>query len=80
MNGRGAYPIENADYWIQYKVMPPKIYAFIHKHTDGTFTVFIDPRRSKEQQKKDLQHEIDHILNDDFYNDKSILEVEGRTQ
>lgn len=61
-------PIENADYFIRYMKLPPKIWAFVTPNDDGTYSVYLDPRRSREQQIEDYTHELNHILNDDLYN------------
>lgn len=61
-------PLEGCDYFIYYMEMPPKIWAFVQPNDDGTFSVFLDPRRSNSQQKCDLDHEIRHIIRDDLYN------------
>lgn len=69
-------PIENADYFIRYMTLPPKIWAFVTPNDDGTFSVYLDPRRSREQQIEDYTHELNHILNDDLYNGLPIYVVE----
>ena len=61
-------PIENCDYFIRYMQLPPKIWAFVHPNDDGTFVIFLDPRRSCEQQLEDYIHELWHIIRDDFCN------------
>ena len=71
-----VYPIEGADYFIRYETLPPKIYAFVCENSDGTFTIVLDPRRSREQQIEDYSHEIWHIIHDDFYNGLPIERVE----
>lgn len=43
---------------------------------DGTFSIYINSRRSWEAQRESFLHELRHILNDDFYNGKDIREVE----
>lgn len=68
--------IENCDYFIRYKTLPKGIYSFVTPNNDGTFGIYLDPRRTHEQQLEDCSHEIDHIVNDDFYNDRPIEEVE----
>jgi hypothetical protein len=70
--------IEGVDYFVRYIRLPPKAWAFVTPNNDGTFSVYLDPRRSKWQQKCDFDHEIQHILCDDFYNGKPIQEVEAR--
>lgn len=68
--------IEGTDYFIRYRIMLPGIYAFVMPNNDGTFSVYLDPRRDFYHRQKDLQHELDHILNDDFYNGLPITAVE----
>ena len=69
-------PIEECDYWIRYMELPPKIYAFVHPNDDGTYLIFLDPRRSRDQQIEDYIHELTHILSGDFYNGRPIQIVE----
>lgn len=71
------YPIEGADYWVRYMVLPPKIFAFVHANGDGTYIIVLDPRRSFEQQLDDWEHELWHIIHDDFYNGMPIQKVEA---
>lgn len=71
-------PLENCDYFVRYQQLPPKIWAFVTPNNDGTFTIVLDPRRSYSQQKCDLDHEIRHIIRDDFYNGRPIHEIERR--
>ena len=71
-----SLPIEGADYWVRYMELPPKIYAFVHPNDDGTYIIFLDPRRSRDQQIEDYIHELMHILNEDFYNELPIQIIE----
>ena len=68
--------IEGTDYFIRYRIMLPGINAFVMPNNDGTFSVYLDPRRDFYHRQKDLQHELDHIRNDDFYNGLPITAVE----
>lgn len=70
-------PIEECDYWIRYMELPPKIYAFVHPNDDGTYLIFLDPRRSRDQQIEDYIHELMHIMRGDFYNGAPIQIVEA---
>ena len=72
-----SYPLENADYFIALMPLPPKIYAFVRSNGDGTYTIYLDPNRSREQQIEDYIHELWHILRDDFYNGEPIQKVEN---
>ena len=70
-------PVENADYFIYYLNLPPKIYAFVMGNRDGTYSIFLDPRRSRDQQIDSYIHELWHIIRDDLDNDLPIWIVEA---
>lgn len=70
-------PLENCDYFIYYMNMPPKIYACVCENEDGTFTLYLDPRRDKLSQINDYEHELWHIIRDDFHNNLPIWIVES---
>lgn len=72
--------LENADFFVRYKQLPTGIFAFVTPNDDGTFSIFLDPRRSREQQLADYSHEIDHIVHDDFYSDKPVVVIEREMQ
>lgn len=57
--------------------MPPKIYAFVMLNSDGTFSIFLDPNRSHEQQLDDYEHELWHIIRDDLYSDLPVRLIEA---
>jgi len=69
--------IEGVDYFVRYMELPPGIFAFVTPNDDCTFSVYLDPRRSYEQQAEDIDHELRHILRDDFYNGLPICIVEA---
>ena len=69
-----------ADYFVRYMKLPPKIWAFITPNDDGTYSIYLDPRRSREQQIEDYIHELKHILDDDFYNGLPIYICEDYLQ
>ena len=70
-------PIEGADYFIRLKILPPKIFAFVRSNGDGTYTIYLDPRRDFEHKIDDYTHELWHILNDDIYNGRPLYVVES---
>ena len=45
---------------------------------DDGFSIYINSRLSEDQKRKALAHEVDHIENDDFYNDLPISEIEKK--
>lgn len=77
---RTVLPIEDADYFIKFMTMPPGIYAFVHPNDDGTYLIYLDPRRDRPHQIDDYTHELWHIVRDDFYNGQPIYEVEHEVQ
>ena len=70
-------PLENADYFIYYMQMPRGIYAFVTPNDDGTFSIYLDPRRSFSQLRDDFSHELRHIVREDFYNGLPIQIIEA---
>lgn len=70
--------IEGIDFFVRYMQLPKKVWAMVTPNSDSTYSVYIDPRRSYSQQKCDLDHEIRHIIRDDFYNGRPIYEIERR--
>lgn len=70
-------PLEGFDYFIYFRKLPDGIYACVATNPDGTFTIWLDPRRSYDQLRKDLDHEIKHIIENDFYNGLPIQKVEA---
>lgn len=72
--------IENCDYFIRYRQLPSGIYAFVMLNDDGTYTIVLDPRRSREEQMNDCSHEIWHIMNDHMFSSRSVQEIENEMQ
>lgn len=71
------FPIEGADYFIYYLTLPPKVYAFVMGNADGTYSMFLDPRRDFWHLVDDWEHEMWHILRDDLTNGLPIWIVEA---
>ena len=46
--------------------MPTSIRGCVHQNADCSYTIFLNARLSIEQQHITFQHEIRHILNNDF--------------
>lgn len=70
-------PLEGADYFIYYLDLPPKIFAFVMLNADDTYSIFMDARRSHDQQLDDYFHELWHIIREDLHNGKPIWVVEA---
>ena len=70
-------PIEGVDYFIYLMKMPPKILACICENEDGTYTMFLDPRRDFLSQLDDYEPELWHIIRDDMPSSRSIYVIEA---
>lgn len=64
------------DFIVREIEMPYSIKGAVTPNEDGTFSIYINSRLSEDQKRKALKHEEDHILEDDFYNEKPIEEIE----
>lgn len=68
--------IENADYFVRMVDMPHGIHGSVSPNCDGTFSVYINSRDSRERQMQALDHEVKkHIEGEDFDKD-DITEIE----
>ena len=70
-------PIEGEDYFVRYMELPPRIHAFVHLNNDGTYSIFLDPRRTIEQQRESYIHELRHIVRGDMFDStRTVSEIE----
>lgn len=46
--------------------LPYRIKGFVSQNSDGTYTIILNSRLSKEQNFKTCLHELNHIKNKDF--------------
>ena len=68
--------IPERDFVVREVELPPSVKGVVTPNDDSTFSIYLNVQLTPEQKSVALQHEIDHILNDDFYTDKSIEEIE----
>jgi hypothetical protein len=69
--------IEGVDYFIRLVNLPCGVGGMVTPNEDGTFSIYLNARETHETNMKKADHEVGHILHDDFYNDKTIEEVES---
>lgn len=69
-------PIPNVDFFIYFMPMHGSIGGYVTPNPDGTFSVYLNERLSREQNMKTLKHEINHIVADDFSKD-DVAQIEG---
>ena len=70
--------IPNADYFVRFLKMPQGFYGFVTPNDDGTYSIYIDPTTPQEVQRDTYDHEVWHLLNDDFATDADPVEAENR--
>lgn len=75
-------PIEGADYFVRLVDFPVcSCGGAIMLNEDGSFTVLLNSRLSRQQNEISMRHEIAHMLHDDFYRDGvpvSVIEAEAQ--
>lgn len=57
--------------------LPAGVRAFTLPDEQGDYNVYVNSALSYEQQQKSLLHERRHIVNGDFYSDKTARDIEG---
>lgn len=69
--------IENIDYFIHIVPFPvANCGGMVMPNDDGTFSIYINSLLSADRQREALRHELDHIINGDFYNERPIEQIE----
>lgn len=71
--------IEGVDYFVRVIPFPAgvKVPAMVTENPDGyTFSVYLNENVSEYRRMKGLDHEVDHIRNDDLYTGLPIQDIE----
>lgn len=70
--------LENADYFIKFVDFPVcSCGGVILLNEDGTYTILLNSRLSRQQNRDSLIHELNHIKNGDFSRDIPIKQIEA---
>ena len=69
-------PIENCDYYVYLVPLPVGVHALVSDNGDTTFSIYLNDREDFDHNLDGWEHEIWHILHDDFYGDKDITDIE----
>ena len=69
-------PIEGVDYFVYFVPMHGSIGGYVTPNPDGTFSVYLNERLSREKNMKTMRHEYQHMVNDDFAK-HDIAKIEG---
>lgn len=63
---------------VQFIDMPCKIHGAVRENEDGSVTILLNSRDSRERNLKAYQHELKHILRDDLHSEEDIQLIEAR--
>ena len=69
--------IWNNDYRVRLMDLPCTIKAFVAMDEDGFNNIYVNSKLSREEQRKAVMHELNHLARNDFYNDLDIRTVEA---
>ena len=50
--------------------------GLVMPNDDATYSIYVNARTSYDQQRRAYRHELNHVIRDDFYNERDIKEVE----
>lgn len=64
------------NFHVIYCDLPCCIKGFVRKYVDE-YAIVLNSRLTREQNKKTMMHELDHIKNDDFYRDVDVQQLEN---
>lgn len=65
------------DYIVRLVNLPGDIHGAARLSEDGFVNIYINDQLSPDAQRRAFEHELRHIRNNDFYNEKPIQEIEG---
>ncbi len=58
--------------------MPETVSEVVTKNEDGSCSVFLNARMTREKQRESYLHALDHINNEDFDSGLSVQEIEAQ--
>lgn len=73
-------PIEDADYFVYVMQFHAPIVSCCRLNSDGTYSVYFNSDYDREHWIEGYEHELWHMINDDLYGDKNILDIEPQLQ
>ena len=69
-------PFPERDYIVREVELPYEVKGMVTPNPDCTYSIYINSKLSPDQKEKAIRHEVAHIENEDFYNNKLIDEIE----
>ncbi len=68
--------LDESDFHVYFAPFAGDIKALVTLGEDSFYSIYVNSNLPFEAQREAVEHEIQHILNNDFYNDLSIHEIE----
>ena len=66
------------DYFVRLVELPRTVNGVTLPNDDSTFDIYLNSLLTEDEQKTALEHEIEHIIQDHFYNDvKPLRQIEA---
>ena len=66
------------DYFVRLVELPRTVNGVTLPNDDGTFDIYLNSLLTEDEQRTALEHEIEHIIQDHFYNDvKPLRQIEA---
>lgn len=69
-------PLEDSDYFIYVLQLPDGVQGAIRLNSDNTYSIYINPDYDINSQIDTYEHELWHIIHDDLYGEKNIIDIE----
>ena len=67
----------DGEYTVRMINLPGDIHGAVRLSEDGFANIYINDQLAPDAKRKAFDHEAKHIINNDFYNGKTIQEIEG---
>lgn len=69
--------VNDDDYIVRLVDLPYTVRGMVSDDGSGFYNIYLNARMTREMNQKSFAHEIAHLVNDDFTNDRPIRLVEG---
>ena len=68
--------MQSSEFSVRLMDLPHAVKGFVALDEDGFANIYINSRLSREEQRKTVRHEINHLAKDDFFNNVDIMSAE----
>lgn len=68
--------MQSNEFSVRLMDLPYAVKGFVALDEDGFANIYVNSRLSREEQRKTVRHEINHLAKDDFFNNVDIMNAE----